>query len=85
MTAFTTGPGPDEREPAPVVVAGRLELFLATNRGGGWGIGHSTFTEPAGPWAPVDLIIGGGPFTERGPAASADPAGCGCSPGRTGR
>ena len=27
VTAFTTGPGPDEREPAPVVVAGRLEYF----------------------------------------------------------
>ncbi|MFI6324352.1 hypothetical protein ACIBG8_42985 [Nonomuraea sp. NPDC050556] len=64
----------DDREPAPAAVAGRIELFWSSNRGGAWSIWQSVFDQAAGMWAtPAQVTTG--PHSERGPAVLPSPSG----------
>ncbi|AQA23937.1 hypothetical protein BTZ20_0514 [Rhodococcus sp. MTM3W5.2] len=64
----------DNREPAPVVVAGRVELFFSSNRSGTWSVWHSTFDAVTNTWSTADAVSSG-PYAERGPMPLSTPAG----------
>ncbi|MBP2326533.1 phage tail-like protein [Kibdelosporangium banguiense] len=66
VTRLTPPLASDSREPAPVVVAGRMEVFFSSNRSGTWSLWHSTFDPVAGTWAAPDAVSSG-PYAERGP------------------
>jgi phage tail-like protein len=64
----------DDREPAPTVEAGRVELFFSSNRSGTWSVHHSSYDSLANTWAVADQVSSG-PYAERGPMPLPTPAG----------